>query len=48
MARERAAWAWARANALIWPPSVERMVARDLTWYAAHAAKLDRRAAQQD
>jgi hypothetical protein len=48
MVRERWAWNWARANALTWPPNIERVVARDLTWYAAHAAKLDRRAAQQD
>jgi hypothetical protein len=42
MVRERWAWKWARANALIWTPAMERSVRKDLAWYAPRAAKIDR------
>jgi hypothetical protein len=42
MVRERWAWRWARQNALIWTPTIERQMRDDLAWYAARAAKIDR------
>ena len=37
MVRERWAWHWARANALIWTPATERNAYDALTRYAARA-----------
>src|SRR5262245_53931216 len=44
--RERAAWAWARANALIWTPEMQRHADECLAWYARRAkdARARRRA----
>jgi hypothetical protein len=33
--RERAAWDWARLNALMWTPHMEGYAAASLRWYAA-------------
>jgi hypothetical protein len=41
MVRERAAWAWARSNALVWTPIMERSAQKSLDWYAPRAVKLD-------
>jgi hypothetical protein len=41
LVRENWAWVWARANALIWTPSVERSAQRALGWYTPRAAKID-------
>jgi hypothetical protein len=32
---ERYAWEWARCNARVWTPSMERSAARSLAWYEA-------------
>jgi hypothetical protein len=42
--RERWAWEWARANALIWTPRMENSARKAVKWYARHAAWIDRRA----
>jgi len=46
MTRERWAWEWARRNALIWTPVMERDATRSLGWYAeqtrTETVKLDR------
>ncbi len=34
MVRERWAWNWARANALIWTPAMEQCARHSLAWYA--------------
>jgi hypothetical protein len=34
MTRERAAWQWARENALIWTETMERRALNALAWYA--------------
>jgi antirestriction protein ArdC len=33
MVRERGAWRWARANALLWTPAMERSCRDSLAWY---------------
>jgi len=40
--RERGAWEWARANALIWTPDMENSACKALDWYALHARQIDR------
>ena len=35
MVRERAAWQWARENALIWTDAMERCATQSLAWYEA-------------
>jgi len=35
MVRERAAWQWARKNALIWTEAMERCAAKSLAYYEA-------------
>lgn len=35
MVRERDAWRWARSNALIWTPAMERSANKSLAWYKA-------------
>jgi hypothetical protein len=42
MVRERWAWEWARSNALIWTPAMQRSAEKSLAWYLPRAAKLDR------
>lgn len=42
MVRERWAWQWARANALVWTPAMERQAQEGLAWYAPRSAKIDR------
>jgi len=44
LVRERWAWEWVRANALIWTPGMESSARKALEWYALHAAWTDRRA----
>jgi hypothetical protein len=44
LVRERWAWEWARANALIWTPGMEDSARKAVKWYARHAAWIDRRA----
>ena len=44
LVRERWAWEWARANALIWTPGMENSARKAVKWYARHAAWIDRRA----
>jgi Phage integrase family len=41
MVRERWAWEWARANALVWTPRMERSARAALAWYRSRAAKID-------
>jgi hypothetical protein len=41
MVRERWAWAWARKNALIWTPRLERYATEALSWYAARQRHYD-------
>ncbi|BBC01833.1 MULTISPECIES: hypothetical protein [Bradyrhizobium] len=36
IARERAAWDWARCNALKWTPHMEGYAAASLRWYEEH------------
>lgn len=43
MVRERWAWQWARSNALIWTPAMERSAQKALQWYVPQAAKMDRK-----
>jgi hypothetical protein len=43
LTRETWAWNWARSNALIWTPAMERCAGDALAWYAPRAAKIDRR-----
>jgi hypothetical protein len=40
--RERCAWEWARANALIWTADMENRARYAVKWYARHAARVDR------
>ena len=40
--RERWAWEWARANALIWTPAMENSARKAGKWYALHASTIDR------
>jgi hypothetical protein len=42
LVRERWAWEWARANALIWTPAMENSARKAMKWYALHAARIDR------
>jgi hypothetical protein len=35
MMHERGAWTWARRNALIWSPGMEKLAQESLAWYAA-------------
>jgi hypothetical protein len=42
LVRERWAWEWARANALIWTPGMENSARKAVKWYARHAASIDR------
>jgi hypothetical protein len=42
MTFETWAWRWARANALMWTPAMERHMVACLAWYRPRAAKLDR------
>jgi hypothetical protein len=37
LVREREAWRWARAIALIWTPAMERVATKSLAWYARKA-----------
>jgi hypothetical protein len=46
MVRERWAWKWARNNALLWTPAMQRSAERSLAWYMPRAAKIDRRYAE--
>ena len=41
LVRERWAWEWARANALIWTPSMEDSARKAVMWYAQHAVWID-------
>jgi hypothetical protein len=34
--RERAAWHWARSNAMLWAPRMERYAVASLRWYKRH------------
>jgi hypothetical protein len=43
MVRERWAWNWARANALVWTPAMERQARNGLARYAPRAPRIDRR-----
>jgi hypothetical protein len=43
MVREGWAWEWARANALLWTPAMERQAQESLAWCRRRAAALDRR-----
>jgi len=45
MILESWAWRWARENALVWTPSMERCARKSLEWYAPRAAKIDRKRA---
>lgn len=45
MTRELWAWHWARANALLWTPTMERCAQSALAWYQPRAARIDRRRA---
>jgi hypothetical protein len=36
MVRERWAWEWARRNAIVWTPQMERCATEALAWIAAH------------
>ena len=38
LACERRAWEWARDNALIWTPTMEREAEAGIAWYEAHFA----------
>jgi hypothetical protein len=42
LVRERWAWEWARANALMWTPGMENSARKALRWYAQLAAWIDR------
>jgi hypothetical protein len=42
MVRERWAWHWARANALVWTPRLDAHADASLAYYAPRAAKMDR------
>ena len=42
LVRERWAWEWARANALIWTPAMADSARKAVKWYALHAARIDR------
>jgi hypothetical protein len=42
MVRESWAWRWARKNALIWTPAMERSACSAMAWYKPRAAKIDR------
>jgi hypothetical protein len=44
LVRERWAWEWARANALIWTQGMENNARKAVKWYARQAASIDRRA----
>ena len=37
LVRERWAWQWARDNALIWTPTMEKVARASTTWYETHA-----------
>ena len=41
MVRERWAWKWARTNALVWTPAMERHAIDSLKWYEPRAAEID-------
>jgi hypothetical protein len=43
LVREREARQWARSNARIWTPSMERSALRALEWYGLRATDLDRK-----
>jgi antirestriction protein ArdC len=38
LVRERAAWRWARGNALVWTSSMERNRVASLAWYEARSS----------
>jgi len=42
LVRERWAWEWARANALIWTPAMADRARKALQWHALHASWIDR------
>ena len=42
LVRERWAWEWARANALIWTPGMENRARKAMRWYAQLALWIDR------
>lgn len=44
MVREQRAWEWARRNAIVWTPAMERCAIESLAWYAANRQKVMRRA----
>jgi hypothetical protein len=39
MVVEREAWAWAKRNAIVWTPRMERSARSALDWYAAPARR---------
>jgi hypothetical protein len=41
MVRETWAWNWARPNAIVWTPAMERSATKALAWYAPRAAAID-------
>jgi len=43
MTYETWAWRWARANALLWTPRMERHMQSSVSWYRPRAARLDRK-----
>ena len=40
MVRERWAWDWAKHNAIVWTPRMERLAAVSLQWYADGGASI--------
>ena len=48
MTRETWAWRWARANALLWTPAMERSMQDSLAWYRPRAIEIDRKQAALD
>ena len=46
MTRETWAWRWARRNALIWTPAMQRSMDMSLAWYRPRAGRIDRRQAR--
>ena len=43
LVRERAAWKWARQNALIWTARMAATAEASLAWYRKNAAQIDKR-----
>lgn len=45
LVRERRAWRWARENARVWTPAMERCARRSFEWYVPRAKRIDMRQA---